>query len=132
MRCVSVLDEDGIHAVANICLNVKRVAGASGNAAGWVLRNMLRGEGRDELRVIVVEQAHVPDFRVVGSGHDLQEVVVFRDALDAVSGELEHAQLQLAFHDRGRRDVGEGFARVLEIGDVVLSGFVESHDPKVT
>ena len=48
--------------------------------------------------------------------------------LNAVPGELEGPELQLAFHDGGRRNVGEGFARIFEVGDVVFSRLVEGHE----
>ena len=54
--------------------------------------------------------------------------MVFGDALDAVSGELKRPELQLTLHDGGRRDVREGFSRILAVGDVVFSRFVESHE----
>ena len=53
-----------------------------------MLRDAFHREGGDELSVLVLQavQAHVLDLGVVGAGHDLQEVVVFRKAGHGVPG----------------------------------------------
>ena len=53
-----------------------------------MLRYTLRGEGRDEIGVVEVREPHVADLGVICAGHDLEEVMVFGDALDTVSREL--------------------------------------------
>ena len=80
------------------------------------------------MRIVIVRQAHVAQLAVIGARHDGQVMMIFRYALDAVARELERAELQLAFHDGGRRDVGEGFTRVLHVRDEVFSRLVERHE----
>ena len=93
-----------------------------------MLRYTLCGEGRDEIGVVEVREPHVAYLGVICAGHDLEEVMVFGDALDTVPRELKSPELKLTLHDGGRRDVGEGFAGILEVGHVVLSRFVEGHE----
>ena len=93
-----------------------------------MLRYALRGEGRDEIGVVEVREPHVADLGVICAGHDLEEVMVFGDTFDRIPRELHRPELQLAFHDGGRRDVGEGFAGIFKVGDVVFSRLVERHE----
>ena len=93
-----------------------------------MLRHALRGEGRDEIGVVEVREPHVAELGVICAGHDLEEVMVFGDTFDRIPRELQRPELKLALHDGGRRDVGEGFAGILEVGHVVLSRFVEGHE----
>ena len=87
-----------------------------------------RGEGRHESCVVVVRQAHISDLAVKSATEDGEEVVIFGDTFDRIPRELHCPELQLAFHDGGRRDVGEGFAGIFEVGHVVFSRLVERHE----
>ena len=73
------------------------IARAGADAAEGMLRDAFHREGGDELSVLVLQavQAHVLDLGVVGAGHDLQEVVVFRKAGHGVPGVLQRPQLHL-------------------------------------
>ena len=77
----------------------RQVAGAGRDAAERVLGHALHREGGDELRVLVFEavESHVLDLRIAGARHDLQEVVVLRQAGHRVAGVLERPQLPLGF-----------------------------------
>ena len=86
-----------------------------------------RGEGRHESCVVVVRQAHISDLAVKSAAENGEEVVIFGDTFDRIPRELHCPELQLAFHDGGRRDIREGFAGIFEVGHVVFSRLVERH-----
>ena len=73
------------------------IARAGADAAEGMLRDAFHREGGNELSVLVLQavQAHVLDLGVVGAGHDLQKVVVFRKAGHGVPGVLQRPQLHL-------------------------------------
>ena len=91
-----------VHALDSVRQHVfegeaREVARPRADSTQGVLWDALRGEGGDELGVGVelVHDAHVLDLGVVGSTHDLQEVMEFGRAGDWVARVLESAQLHL-------------------------------------